>query len=179
MAKNILIFNGSPRKDGNTETLVDTFIKGASSAGHNVKKINLSFLDIRPCYDCKYCFENKGKCVQVDDMIDIYAHLQKNDVIIFASPLYFYGFSAQMKVMIDRLYAIIRGTNSITEAGLILVGGDSNKEMFEPTITQYKAFTEFLNWKDIGHVICPGISERGEINNTPFIEEAYNFIKNI
>ena len=106
MSKNVLVLMGSPRKRGNTDRLSDELIRGAQEAGHQVEKICLKDRKINSCLDCGACQRNGGPCVQKDDMGDIYEKWLAADVVVLASPVYFYTWSAQMKAVLDRTFAI-------------------------------------------------------------------------
>ena len=102
MAKNILIISSSPRKHGNTELMCQSFAKGALENGHKVVEVFLNEKNINFCQGCAFCEKNPGKCSQQDDMSNIISELIKCDVVVFASPVYFYSLSGQMKTFIDR-----------------------------------------------------------------------------
>ena len=106
MSKNILVLMGSPRKHGNTDQMTDEFIRGAQEAGHQVEKICLKDWKINGCLGCGACQRNGGACVQKDDMSDIYKKWLAADVVVLASPVYFYTWSAQIKAVLDRTFAI-------------------------------------------------------------------------
>ncbi len=172
MAKNIVVITGSPRKNGNTEILADAFIKGAKSSGNTVTKINSGNLKINGCTDCKYCFTHDGICVQRDGMDEVYPSLKKADMIVFASPVYFYGFTAQIKALIDRLYVTVGKKFPITSCALLAVYADTDTTVCEPMITNYKAFTGYLKWEDKGIITVEGIEAKGEINGHNSLEKA-------
>ena len=102
MSKNVLILSGSPRKNGNSDILCDEFAKGATEAGHNVEKIHVSEKNIHPCIACYHCSKNSGACVFKDDMAEILQKMIYADVLVLASPVYFYSIDAQLKAVIDR-----------------------------------------------------------------------------
>ena len=102
MGKNVIVISSSPRKNGNSDLLCNEFIKGAQEAGHNAEKIFLRDCKINYCTGCGYCNSNKS-CIQKDDMEVCINKLIKADVIVFATPIYFYSISGQMKTFIDRL----------------------------------------------------------------------------
>ena len=99
--KNVLILSGSPRRNGNSDMLCDRFALGAREAGHNVEKIFLKDRKIGYCTGCDYCFKTH-KCSQKDDMAEIIEKMIQADVLVFATPVYFYSMDAQMKTLIDR-----------------------------------------------------------------------------
>ena len=106
MGKRILVLAGSPRRHGNTDCLADEFIRGAQEAGHETEKIYLKDRKINGCLGCGACQRNGGSCVQKDDMQEIYEKWLASDVVVLASPVYFYTWSAQMKAVLDRTFAI-------------------------------------------------------------------------
>jgi multimeric flavodoxin WrbA len=107
MSKNVLVLMGSPRKKGNTSILCDEFIRGAVEAGHQVEKIDIIGKKIAGCLGCNGCKRNGGTCVQKDDMQEIYGKILAADVIVLASPIYYYTWTAQLKAVIDRTYALL------------------------------------------------------------------------
>lgn len=133
----IVVIAGSVRRGGNTEILAKAFADGASE--HNeVEVISVADLGIRPCTGCNCCYKSEGNsCVQHDDMAKIYEKLKRADTLIVASPVYFYGISAQLKALVDRLHTPMRNTFGIKRLGLILVGAASLEELFDPILLQY------------------------------------------
>ena len=105
MSKKVLILSGSPRKGGNSDILCDEFLRGAQDAGHKAEKIRISEKKVAPCSGCYYCSTHGGACVHKDDMADILQKMIDADVIVLASPVYFYSISAQLKAVIDRTVA--------------------------------------------------------------------------
>ena len=102
MSKNILILSGSPRKGGNSDLLCDEFMRGAREAGHRVKKIRVAEKKIGYCSGCYHCEKSGGVCAKKDDMADILQKIIDADVLVLASPVYFYSIDAQLKALIDR-----------------------------------------------------------------------------
>ena len=105
MSKKVLILSGSPRKGGNSDILCDEFLRGAQDAGHKAEKIRAAEKKVAPCSGCYYCSTHGGACVHKDDMADILQKMIDADVIVLASPVYFYSISAQLKAVIDRTVA--------------------------------------------------------------------------
>lgn len=126
----ILILKGSPREKGNSAILAERVAEGARSVGAEVDSVYLHALDIRPCDACEACHENGGgSCIIEDDMQGIYSKIDEADVIVIASPVYWFTISAQMKLCIDRWYAYSGKTPNILKLkkyALILVYGDSD-----------------------------------------------------
>ena len=105
MSKKVLILSGSPRKGGNSDILCDEFLRGAQDAGHKAEKIRVAEKKVAPCSGCYYCSTHGGACVHKDDMADILQKMIDADVIVLASPVYFYSINAQLKAVIDRTVA--------------------------------------------------------------------------
>ena len=105
MRKAVLILSGSPRKGGNSNLLCDEFLRGAREAGNQVEKIFLRSKKIAPCNACYFCKRSGGQCAIQDDMAEVLDKMQAADVIVMASPVYFYSIDAQMKAVIDRSVA--------------------------------------------------------------------------
>ena len=99
----VVILNGSPRKGGNTEIMAETFAKAADK--HEVEILNIAPMNIKGCLGCKYCYAHQGECVQKDDMSKVLEILKDADMVVFASPIYWFDITAQLKTVIDRLYA--------------------------------------------------------------------------
>ena len=106
MSKKILILSGSPRKSGNSDLLCDAFASGAKETGNEVEKIRVGAKKIAYCSACYYCREHGGKCVHQDDVAEILQKMIDADVIVLASPVYFYSIDAQLKAVIDRTLAL-------------------------------------------------------------------------
>ena len=169
---NILILSGSPRKNGNTELLVEAFSKGASEK-HQVEVVSVHNYKVNPCMGCNACFTSEcNTCVQKDDMSVIYSKLANADMLVIASPVYFYGLSAQLKAIIDRCHNPIRDTFHIKKAALILVGAASLPELFDSILTQYQLCLNFFHIEDAGRVLVRGAKEKGGVRDTKALEEA-------
>ena len=170
---NILIISGSPRKGGNTELLAEAFAKGAAEH-HHVEIVSVRDYKVNPCMGCNACFKNNSNtCAQRDDMAMIYEKMNKADMLVIASPVYFYGISAQLKAVIDRFHNPIRDSFHIKKMALLLVGAASLPELFDAILTEYNLCLRFFNIEDAGKVLVRGVKEKGDINNTDALNEAY------
>lgn len=172
MAQNILVVNGSPRRGGNTEFLANAFVEGAREKGHNVTVFPVGSMNIRGCIDCKYCFEHDAECSQKDDMQLIYPDFAKADMIVFASPIYYYGFTAQIKAFIDRMYAYAQKRYHVTSAALLILCGDTDPQVLEPAIAEYRGFIGYMELEDKGVVRGTGLNDRGDIAGAACLAEA-------
>ena len=169
---NILILSGSPRKGGNTELLAEAFAKGAS-AQHHVEIVFVRDYKVNPCLGCNACFKTNGICAQKDDMAMIYEKMNKADMLVIASPVYFYSISAQLKAVIDRFHNPIRDTFHIKRMALLLVGAATLPELFDAILTEYNLCLKFFSIEDAGNVLVRGVKDKGDIMGTSFLEDAY------
>ena len=170
---NILILSGSPRKGGNTDLLVEAFVKGLSPK-HDVEIVSVRDYKVNPCMGCNACFRNEAHtCVQKDDMSTIYEKMALADMLVIASPVYFYGLSAQLKAVIDRFHNPIRDTFHIKKMALLLVGAATLPELFDSIVTQYQLCLNFFKLEDAGHVLVRGVKDKGDINNSKALTEAF------
>ncbi|MEE8716742.1 MAG: flavodoxin family protein [Coriobacteriales bacterium] len=167
----ILVLNGSPRANGNTEILSEAFRKGAEEAGNEVEVVNLRGKKIGGCLACKYCFSHGGQCVQQDDMQDILAKLDEADMLVLSSPIYWFDITAQLKAAIDRMYAKASVGFHLDKTALLLNSGADH--VYDAAIAQYKAMTSYLKWEDKGIVTAPNMVEKGSARQSPALQQAY------
>ena len=176
---NILILLGSPRKGGNTDLLVEAFVKGASQK-HHVEVVSVHDYKVNPCMGCNACFKNEANaCVQNDDMSLIYEKMSRADMLVIASPVYFYGLSAQLKAVIDRFHNPIRDTFRLKKMALLLVGAATLPELFDSILAQYRLCLNFFKLEDVGHVLVRGVKDKGDIRNTDALQEAFHLGLNV
>ena len=159
--KNILILNGSPRRNGKTASLINAFTQGAESVGNNVNNLYIDSLNIHGCLACEACQSGNG-CIQKDDMDKVYEAFNWADVVVFASPMYWGTVTGQLKIVIDRLYgeSLKMGfENFVKEIALIMTARGDN---YKFSLDFYSIFTGMLNWKDWGTVLGAGKEEEAE-----------------
>lgn len=178
MSKKIIILNGSPRLKGNTAILCDSFAKGAGSAGHSVTCFDLQKLDIHGCLGCmKGGKDPNSPCVQKDGMEKIYPAYKEADIVVLASPLYYWTISGQLKTAFDRLFAVAECNkdyaNPIKECILIMAAEGDTQDNWKPVLDYYKALTGFLKWKDIGRVLAGGVLDAGAVAGKPVVDDAF------
>ena len=182
MAKKIVILNGSPRRNGNTSALVQKFTEGTESVGNTVTEFFLDKMDI---HGCKGCFGGHSSrecpCVQKDDMSKIYPVVKECDVIVLATPLYYWNMSGQIRTAIDRLFALEEGDGNLLRghgrASALLMAAEGNG--FEDVLTYYGNLMKHLKWKNLGHVLAGGNGDVGDISGKPELEQAYELGKSI
>ncbi|MCH3916302.1 MAG: flavodoxin family protein [Spirochaetia bacterium] len=149
---NLLIFNGSPRKDGNCSTAVRTITETVKShiTDATVIVLDTNEMDLRPCQDCKACFDNGGDCVFDDDTNEMINSVREADTILYVTPVYFWGVSAQLKLAVDKLYCISGpdGPKQAKKAGIISIGGASLEDMeYELISKQFGCIFDYIGWE--------------------------------
>ena len=160
----IVVLAGSPRKNGNTDRLVEAFVKGAEGH-HEVEVVSVHDFKVAPCIGCNTCFLREGnRCAQDDGMTQIYGKLMEADTVVIASPVYFYGISAQLKAVVDRLHTPMRDHFPIKKLGLILVGAAHLPELFDAILMQYRLVLNYFHLEDAGTVLVRGAREKGDVS---------------
>lgn len=148
----ILVLNGSPRPNGNTRQMISAFREGAESAGHKVDVIDVCRKKIAGCLACEYCHtKGNSTCIQKDDMQEIYLLLEKAEMLVIASPIYYHGITGQLKCAIDRFYAAAypQKPKNLKKAAMILSSGDP--QMYDGALFSYRGdFLDFLGLEDMG-----------------------------
>jgi len=168
---------GSPRRDGNTELLLNEALKGAEKGSAGVERLYLSDFTITPCKECHGC-DDTGNCVILDDMEKIYPKLLEADVIILASPIFFYGVTAWAKALIDRSQALWARKYLLKDPSLgkegkkrkgffISVGATKGQKVFEGAILTVKYFFDVLNAEYVGELLFRGVEAKGDILKHP------------
>ena len=174
----ILVLTGSPRKKGNSATLAAHFIKGAEEAGHTVARFDAALSNVHPCTACNSCGMD-GPCVFQDDFQFVREHIIPADVVAFATPLYYFGFSSQLKAVIDRFYAINGSIHVAKKAVLMMTYADNAARKERPLLAHYEMLLDYLGWTDAGRVIAPGVWPAGAVNGTPYPQQAYALGKSL
>lgn len=175
--KNVLILSASPRKHGNSDLLCDRFLDGAKNAGNHAEKIFLRDKKINYCLACDACKKNGGTCIQKDDMAGILEKIIAADVLVLATPVYFYTMNAQMKTLIDRTVARFPSLGT-KEVYIIIAAADSSKPAMERTIEGFRGF--FACYPDMtekGIIYGTGAWQAGDIKGSEPMDEAYEMGK--
>jgi Multimeric flavodoxin WrbA len=159
--KEILVVVGSGMENANTDTLAEAFRQGAIEAGHTVSKVFLGDANISPCNGCNAC-QHGNPCVVQDDMQTLYPLFNKCDVLVLASPLYFWTVSSRTKAFVERLYAEVQsapGRYAKTvgkECALLMTSADPSFNSFENAVGFYRLTSRYLGWIDKGMVLAGG-----------------------
>lgn len=175
----ILVLTGSPRKNGNSNTLVANFIKGAEEKGHEVVRFDSAFKNVHPCMACDRCGMS-GECVFKDDFNFVKENIIDADMVVFATPMYYFGISAQLKSVIDRFYSInSKIINKPKKSVLFMTYADTRAVEAEPIKKHYETLLNYLGWTSVGEVIASGVWQAGSINQTQYPQMAYELGKNL
>lgn len=179
MKKKVLILSGSPRKGGNSDLLCDEFMRGAIESGNEVEKIRVSANRIAPCSACYYCRDNDGKCIHKDDMTVILQKMIDADVLVLASPVYFYSIDAQLKAVIDRTVARWLEVKN-KEFYYIITMADEELSSAETTLACFHGYADCVEGAvEKGVIIGNGVYRPGESKNSLAMEQAYTMGKNL
>ena len=182
--KKILILNGSPRMNGNTSDLIEEFTKGAIDKGHDVIRFDLDKMNIHCCKGClKGGKDKESPCSQKDDMLKIYPYYKEADILVLASPMYYWSFSAQLKMAIDRLFAVTEiDPNYKTpykECFMLMAAEGNDENNSKPVIEYYQCLLNYLGWKDLGYLIAGGVFNIGDIKGKEELKNAFEMGKSI
>jgi len=179
MSKKVLILSGSPRKGGNSDLLCDEFMRGAAEAGNEVKKIFVRDKKIGFCNACYYCADHDGECAIKDGMAEVLEAMHWADVIVMASPVYFYSIDAQLKAVIDRTVAQWTQLRD-KEFYYITTAADEEKEAMNCTLDCFRGFAICLEGSvEKGFICGNGVYEAGAVKGTPYMNEAYEMGKGV
>ncbi len=168
---------GSPRKGGNTELLLEEALKGAEAEGAEVERLRITDYNIIPCKECLACYKD-GNCIILDDMAKIYPKLLEADIILLASPIFFYGVTAWAKALIDRCQALWARKYQLKDPSygkegrkrkgfFISVGGTKGQKTFEGAILTAKYFFDVLNAEYAGELVLREVDAKGDVLKHP------------
>ncbi len=169
----ITVLMGSPNRNGSTAILTENFTKGAEEAGHSVEVIDVCHADIHPCTGCVKC-GYEGPCVQKDDVEIIRKKLLASDMVVFATPLYYYGMTAQLKTVVDRFCAYNSSLGSRhLKSALLTVAWNADDWTFDALETHYNILVRYIGFKDCGRVLGYGCGTPGMTKHSRYPQEAY------
>ena len=168
MSKNVLVLTGSPRRGGNSDLLADALIKGAQAAGHTVTKYTTADKRIAGCRACRGCYTMGRACVIDDDFNALAPLVEQADVLVFATPLYWFSVPAQLKAAIDRFYALDNTGRlaHIRESALLACAATTDMPDFDGLVRAYQNLCGYKKWTDRGVLLAPGVEEKGDVAKT-------------
>lgn len=177
--KKVVVITSTPRKGGNSEILARKFADGALSTGNEVQFVNIREIDLKFCVGCMYC-QSHGKCVLSDSMNGLYETVQNADVLAFASPVYYYSVSGQLKTFLDRLNPLYVRDNKFKDVYMLLTAADEEPSAMDGAVTAMQGWIDCFDGVVLkGVVRGVGVTEKGEIENTEFPSAAYEMGKNV
>lgn len=175
----ITVLFASPNKKGSTAILTEQFKKGAEESGHGVEVIDVCKLRVYPCTGCVRC-GYEGPCVQKDDNAIVRKSLLNSDMVVFATPLYYYGMSAQLKIVVDRFCAYNSSLNSKhLKSALLTVAWNADDWTFDALEAHYKTLVRYINFEDMGMILGYGCGSPSMTKRSNYPEKAYKLGKSL
>jgi len=175
----ILVLEGSPHKKGSSNLLADNFIKGAKESGHEVRIYDAAHAKIGGCRGCNVCGMD-GDCVQKDDMFEIKKLILNSDMVVFVSPVYYFGISAQLKTVIDRFYSFnSKLMNKGLKSALIVAAWDNSEQVTSFARDHYLGICSYLGFENKGMILGGGCGTPEMTQNTRYPQEAYKLGKSL
>lgn len=179
MSKKVLIISTSPRKGGNSDTLADAFVQGAQDAGHEVEKISLHDKNIGFCKGCLSC-QNTQRCVIHDDADTIIQKMLTAEVLVFATPIYYYGMCGQMKTLLDRANPLFPADYAFRDIYLLAAAAEEDEHTVDGAITGLTGWIDcFEKTRLVDTVFAGGVTAVGDIQKHPALQKAYEIGKHV
>ncbi len=169
----VLALVGSPRKEGNTDLVIDRILQGAKTNGLLIEKVYLYDFEILPCLDCRACKLADYRCILKDDMGEVYKKLEGADIIIFGTPLYWYGPSGKMKLLIDRLRPYVESKRLKRKKAVMVVPSEEGAQACVGLVNVFRSTLRYLEMELTSQVLVKAY-EKGEVNKHPEILDAAN-----
>lgn len=179
MSKKVLIISSSPRRGGNSDLLCDEFLRGSQEAGNKVEKIFLADKKINYCNGCDICSSTGKPCPQKDDAVEVIEKMAGADVLVLATPVYFYAMSAQLKTLIDRCCGrYVEMGNKVFY--LIASAAEKDGELAQHAFDNIQGFLDCLDNPVVkGKLLCGGVWHKAEIKGNPALKKAYEMGKSV
>ncbi|MDE6849777.1 MAG: flavodoxin family protein [Clostridia bacterium] len=177
--KKIIVVTSSPRKNGNSEILAQKFADGALSAGNKVTTVAVRDIGLQFCIGCLYCNSHE-KCVQNDGMNALYSSFENADVIVFSTPVYYYSVCGQLKTFLDRLNPLYVRKNRFKDVYLLATAADGDDSAMDGSVKDIQGWVDCFDGVTLKGVLRGvGVTEKGEINDTPFPALAFEMGKTV
>ena len=179
MNKKVYIVSSTPRRGGNSQILADEFARGAKEAGHTVVSVNIRDLNLQFCIGCLYC-QSHNKCALNDSMNSLYSDVQSADVLVFATPIYYYEMCGQLKTFLDRLNPLYPRENRFKDVYLLATAADSEESAMDGAIKGIQGWIDCFDGVRLAGVIRGTNADAvGSIKNTSAPEKAYLMGKSV
>lgn len=174
MSKKIVVITGSPRKNGNSFAMTDAFIKAAEAKGHTVTRFDAAMKNVGGCHACETCFKTGKACSFDDDFNTVAPAISEADVIVYSTPVYWYSIPAQIKGVMDRIYAFCVGGKDVAgkECALITCCEEHDMSVMDGVRIPIERSAALLKWKMVGKVLIPGVLNVGDIEKTDGCKQA-------
>lgn len=174
MGKKIVVITGSPRKNGNSFAMTDSFIKAAEEQGHTVTRFDAALMQIGGCRACETCFQTGKACSFDDDFNTIAPAILEADAVVFTMPVYWYSIPAQIKGVIDRIYSLVVGGKDIAGKACALIAccEEADRSVLDGVRIPIERTAALNNWKMVGEVLVPGVLKPGDIDATDGCQQA-------
>lgn len=172
--KKVVVITGSPRKNGNSMSMTEAFIQAAKAKGHIVTRFDAAHMNVGGCHACDACFENGKACSYDDDFNVIAPSIVEADVVVFATPVYWYSFPSQLKSVIDKMYSFVVADKNVSEKKCILIAccEEDDRSVLDGVRTPFERIAAFLKWKVLDEVIVSGVYREGDIHKTDGCQKA-------
>ncbi len=169
----IVVLESSPNRHGSSNLLADHFIRGAREAGHTVEVLDVAHANLHPCNGCVRC-GYEGPCVQKDDMETFRPKILAADMVVFVTPLYYFGMSAQLKILIDRFCAFNSSLNRRhLKSALLVSAWNQDRWTFDALVHHYQTLVRYLNLEDQGMILGAGCGTVSMTQHSPYPDRAY------
>ena len=176
----ITVLTGSPRKNGTSNYMADEFIRGAEESGHKIFRFDSAHADIKNCLGCNACAMGSKPCIHKDDFVELREQLLNTDVIVFVTPIYYFGMTSTIKKVIDRFYSIDPQLKEKTNKAVLISVQHSPVEIVKDSLNQqYHAILNWLNIENAGVINAIGIESVEQLKTTKYPQMAYELGKNL
>ena len=172
MEMNITVIASSPHRNGSSRLLADKFAEGATAAGHDVYVFDGSLENVAPCKACGGCAQTH-KCVQFDPFMILASRIEKADMIVFVTPIYYFDMCAQLKCIVDRLHMFDKDTLWGKRMGVITTS-HSGVEVTEPVMKTFDMICSWFTWKNVASLNATGVESREQFEQTDWPQRAYD-----
>lgn len=168
MSKKIVVVTGSPRRNGNSAAMADTFIRAAEARGHSVTRFDAALKQVGGCRACETCFKTGKACSFDDDFNTVAPAILEADGVVFVTPVYWYSIPSQIKGVIDRLYAFVVGGKDIAgkSCALITCCEEADLSVMDGVRIPLERSAALMKWNMVGEVLVPGVLNPGDVEKT-------------
>lgn len=176
----ITVLTGSPRKNGTSNYMADEFIRGAKESGHEVYRFDTAKADIKNCLGCNACQMGSKPCIHKDDFVELREYLLSSDVVVFVTPMYYFGMSSTLKKVIDRFYSIDPQLRDKKNKAVLISVQHAQQDFVKDALNQhYQAILSWLNMGNAGIINAIGIESVEHLKQTPYPNQAYELGKSL